>query len=316
MLDLEEASVRFSPQETNFATNLTFRLEVEGNVASELVIDGVTNADGSSSITYDVSNADIAATETTVTITEVDDVTYFSMPDGTCVSSAMGDLPMGDMVRNTGNIVLDAENMATGQLQWNGTREVNGVTTDEYLIDVDNITGAMGITNMTNGVLNVAKDGNYVVRLLLEGDGSSEVLAPGVTGELFYELNFTPSGTSFEIEVPANCSGLGVTDTGDDDADDGDTGAGDGDATAEIVISQTSANVSHQCQERDVTVDGAANTITLTGTCNAVVVNGAGNTIDIETASAIVVNGGGNNITYGGSPTITDNGLGNVITQR
>lgn len=315
VLDLDEASVSFSPQEANFATDMTFRVEVEGNVASELLIDGVTNANGNSSITYDFSNADIAAAETTVTIIELDDTTYFSMPDGTCVSSAMGDLPMQDMVRNTGNIVLDAEDMVTDQLQWNGTAEVNGITTDEYLIDADNIVDATGITNMTDGVLNVAKDGNYVVRLILEGRGSSEVLAPGVSGELFYELNFTPSETPFEIEVPANCTSLGVTDTGDGDTD-GDTGDGDGGDAAEIVISQMSTSVSHQCQGGNVVVEGASNSITLTGTCNEVVVNSAGNSIDIEAASAIIVNGGGNNITYGGSPTITDNGLGNVITQR
>ncbi len=63
-------------------------------------------------------------------------------------------------------------------------------------------------------------------------------------------------------------------------------------------------------------VEGANNSITLTGNCNQLVVHSAGNTIDIESASAIIVNGAGNNITYGGSPTITDNGLGNTLTQR
>ena len=325
-LNLDEATVAFSPSDRNFATELVFRLTVEGEVVSELLIDGFSNSDGSGALNYDFTNVDVAPTLAEIDFIEEDDTSYVVLPDGTCVASGMQESPIADMALNTGTIMLEPQNMVTGQLQWNGTAEVNGVTTDEYLIDADNVVGNAGITNMTGGVLNVATDGNYVVRLILEGSGETELLAPGVEGDLYYELNMTPSETPFEMTLPEACAGAGGVDVdagdgedeGDgDDAADEDAGDEAGDeAGVELVISQVSQNVVHTCAGGDVVVEGASNTITLTGNCNELVVHSAGNTIDVESAAAIIVHGAGNTIVYGGSPEIVDNGLGNTFTQQ
>lgn len=322
-INLDETAVAFSPQERNFATELIFRLTIDEEVVSELMIDGVSNMDGSSTLTYDFSNVDVMPMAAATTLIEKDDTTYISLPDGTCVSTGMGEPPVAEMALNTGTIVLETEEMLAGQLAWNGEAEVNGVATDEYLIDADNFVDQTGITNMTSGVLNVSQEGNYVVRLILEGSGESELLAPGVTGDLYYELNLIPQETPFEITVPDNCIDAGDIDVGVGDGDD-DAGTGDGDAgedtgdeaPAEFVISQVSQTVTHTCQGEDVVVEGASNTITLTGNCNQLVVNSAGNTINVASAAEIVINGGGNTINYGGSPSITDNGLGNSLNQQ
>lgn len=323
-LNLNEAGVAFLPEERNYATELVFRLTVEGETASELTIDGVSNANGDSSLTYNFSEVETVPTSAEVNFIEKDGTTYVTLPDGICVSTAMEDLPVSETVLNSGDIVLQPENMVAGQLQWNGMAEVNGVTTNEYLIDVDNIVADAGITNITSGVLNVAADGNYAVRLILEGSGDSELLAPGVTGDLYYELNLTPSETPFEVAVPDNCIGTGGLDVGAGDGDEGDTdgdedtgdGGTDGEGAVEIVISQVSQSVAHTCSGGNVVVEGASNSITLSGNCNQLTVNSAGNTIEVDSAASIVVNGGGNTIIYGGSPEIVDNGLGNSFTQK
>lgn len=325
-LNLNEAAVNFRPEERNFATELIFRLTVEDETASEFQINGVSNAAGSSSLTYDFSNVEAMPDIPPTDIIEQDNTTYITLPDGTCVSSDIGDIPVAEMALNTGAIVLETESMLAGQLTFNGVTEINGVTTNEYLIAPQNVVGDTGITNMTGGILNVAEDGNYVVRLILEGSGESELLAPGVEGDLYYELNLTPSETPFEITLPENCIAGGLNVGSGSEADsgsEGDTGddsdsedSGSGEAPVELVISQVSQNISHTCQGGDVVVEGASNTITLTGNCNQLIVNSAGNTINVDSAALIVINGGGNTITYGGSPAITDNGLANTLTQK
>jgi len=94
------------------------------------------------------------------------------------------------------------------------------------------------------------------------------------------------------------------------------SGDGNGEAPVEFVISQSSARVSGTCQGENVIIERAGNTVTLSGRCSTVTVNGQGNTIDIASVQAIVVRGAGNQITYGGSPEITDSGLGNQLMAR
>jgi hypothetical protein len=54
----------------------------------------------------------------------------------------------------------------------------------------------------------MAKDGGYVVRVVLVGRGVNVVLSndPALEGDVFYELNFYDFDAPVSIEVPAGCA--------------------------------------------------------------------------------------------------------------
>ena len=111
-------------------------------------------------------------------------------------------------------------------------------------------------------------------------------------------------GSGNEVSLSGTCSRVSVNGSNNDiavEVGDGN-GDGNGEAPVEFVISQSAARVSRTCQGENVIIERVGNTVTLSGSCSTVTVNGQGNTIDIASVQAIVVRGAGNQITYGGSP--------------
>ncbi|MBL8918302.1 MAG: DUF3060 domain-containing protein [Myxococcaceae bacterium] len=77
----------------------------------------------------------------------------------------------------------------------------------------------------------------------------------------------------------------------------------------------------HACtQNEDVEINGQGHTITLTGPCRSVAVNGQGNTVATDVAASIAANGMSNTVTWkqaatGKKPKISIGGMGNSVTQ-
>ena len=93
---------------------------------------------------------------------------------------------------------------------------MNDVDTYVYEITPANITeeDAEGLeVSDVAGQLNIAKEGFYVVRLLLTGFGTGQELSgdPNLEGDLFYELNFTELTDPVTIAAPEDCSGTDPT---------------------------------------------------------------------------------------------------------
>ena len=87
------------------------------------------------------------------------------------------------------------------------------------------------------------------------------------------------------------------------------------------VINDGGATLTLDCADGGrVLVNGADNTITTTGGCAKVVVNGSGNHVAIEAADKIVVTGSNNAVTYKKgwnkkSPKVARLGVGNTIAK-
>lgn len=88
------------------------------------------------------------------------------------------------------------------------------------------------------------------------------------------------------------------------------------------VVNEADATLTLDCADGGrVTVNGSANTITVTGGCEKVTVNGSGNTVAVAGADKIVVTGSGNTITYGGgwkkkAPKLSRLGENNEIARK
>jgi DUF3060 family protein len=81
-----------------------------------------------------------------------------------------------------------------------------------------------------------------------------------------------------------------------------------------ITINESGLTKTLDCAGQGVVISGSANTLTFTGTCASVSVNGSRNEISIADVGAIAVNGSFNTITWSdGDPTTSNNGQGNSI---
>ncbi len=85
---------------------------------------------------------------------------------------------------------------------------------------------------------------------------------------------------------------------------------------ATVTINESGLTRSVDCAGQGVVISGSANTLTFTGTCTSVAVNGSRNEITIADVGEIAVNGSFNTITWAaGDPKTSNNGQGNSIGQ-
>lgn len=87
------------------------------------------------------------------------------------------------------------------------------------------------------------------------------------------------------------------------------------DAPEDQVLNDAGQTAAIDCGEGgNVTINGATNTLTLTGTCGLVSLNGASNTVSIVAASSIELHGTGNKLTVTAADKIMVTGSGNKVT--
>lgn len=92
---------------------------------------------------------------------------------------------------------------------------------------------------------------------------------------------------------------------------------------ARIEVTGSGETSTHECKpEVEVAVTGASNTVTLTGECKSITVEGASNTVKAEATGAITVTGTANTVTWkralgkAKQPKIRRTGAGNKVTQE
>ncbi len=87
------------------------------------------------------------------------------------------------------------------------------------------------------------------------------------------------------------------------------------DAPADQVLNDASQTADIDCGEGgNVTINGASNTLTLTGTCGLVSLNGASNTVSIVAASSVELHGTANTLTVTAADKIMVTGSGNKVS--
>ncbi|MFQ5409860.1 MAG: hypothetical protein ACE5FI_15735 [Anaerolineales bacterium] len=146
-------------------------------------------------------------------LVQQDGTDYFVLPTGECVTfpSGQGNNPYNLLLRG-GGMLGELE----GALPVGPTEVVNGVEARHYTFDETNLDQSDPSTadvTAVQGDLWIVVVGDYVVRLRMQGRGSSEVLN-GTTDEsdLFYELNYYDFDVPVEVNTPSECAGAQDTD--------------------------------------------------------------------------------------------------------
>ncbi|WP_076247920.1 DUF3060 domain-containing protein [Mycobacterium sp. SP-6446] len=84
-----------------------------------------------------------------------------------------------------------------------------------------------------------------------------------------------------------------------------------------LIMINSGAKDTINCNEGDLKLDGDNNTYTVTGHCRRLEISGSANKVSVDSADTIGVIGDDNVVTYhSGAPTINKTGNNDIVTQR
>lgn len=218
VISFEDDDLYLQPVDTNYRFTITFNSSVtsaEGEVITSR-IDGA----GARTIEPDAATyvltleggpaADLGGQ--TFSSTVIEGTNYFVAPQLGCIS-----LTENEDTNNPYEVFLDTGGFFNGEVERVlPNQTINGVEARVYRVERENIA-TIAVTELSEAMLYVADEGNYIVRAVISGRGTNNLLiGEGATeGEIYYEVNFTPTTETIEITIPAECENTGVA--GDSD---------------------------------------------------------------------------------------------------
>lgn len=146
-----------------------------------------------------------------MTTVQIEDTSYTVLPGMGCITSPADsgtENPFSDFA-NPDNFLSEIENA-----DYVGDTTVNGIDVKQYHFNETNLKNdAINDVDQLEGDVYIAKDGGYLVRLVMQGTGNmADVLDTTVntTGEIVVELNLTEVNEPITVEIPEACTGSGA----------------------------------------------------------------------------------------------------------
>ena len=204
------------PDVDSYQLSLRFESTLTG--ADGSVTNGGIFIEGARDVVNNASTFSATATGTAdfgsgqlFSFTQVDEMTYFILPNGSCFAT-QGSNPNADLFTvfvADGGILGDLEGAQSGIPP---IETVNDVLTNHYVFNETNLDATDPTTpdvTSVNGDIYLAADGDYVVRIVMEGQGSSTLLN-GIDGDgaIEYELNYFDFDEPVAITIPEGCTEL------------------------------------------------------------------------------------------------------------
>ena len=212
-IDLSDSALFAEPPIETYLTNLVFSFEgVDSSgqtVSGSAIMDGAQRTNPrESSMTFSTFGNAVIGNDDTFVFAQIGETSYLSAPSSGCISGPISDIDNPfDLFLETGDFLVGEANRVMPD------EIINNVDTYVYEITPDNLNpddpASLDVDDV-EGRLYIAKDGNYVVRLIMNGFGSSEVLSgdPNLEGDINYELNFIESLEPITLSPPEDCTSV------------------------------------------------------------------------------------------------------------
>ena len=168
-------------------------------------------------MTFSFTGFDELAGISAMSMVQVEGTTYMNMGEFGCVTTSEGEFSQEDFG------ALDATEFLEdiGEATLVGEETINGIDTLHYTFDESVIEDDTTQFNWAEGDVYIAKDGNYVVRFRMEGEGTVEDLGmaleeEGVEDELpqvgliQVEMNLVSVNEPVNITIPEECENGGL----------------------------------------------------------------------------------------------------------
>lgn len=152
-----------------------------------------------------------------VSMTQIEGTNYMQMPEFGCITTSETDM-MAESFADT----IDANRFLgeVGDAELVGEETINGIDTLHYTFDETSLQSEMSTFNWAQGDVYIAKEGNYVVRFRLEGEGSvsdmamaldeSGTMPEQVIGQIVVQMDITSINEPVDITIPEGCENSGA----------------------------------------------------------------------------------------------------------
>ena len=210
-LDLDDPLTYQEPQELLTSYRIALSFSFAGTGADGSPVQGAVMADGertldplAMSMTFDgLDNASLSGA-LPFSFSLIDNTYTFSAPLVGCASIPAGEFqdPFALLIDTGGFLLGNAPRMRPDDV-------INGVPVYGFSLDASNVEpGELEISQFDSGAVYIAKDGGYLVRLEMDGRGTSEMLSgsPDLEGEITYTLNYSDFNQSVDIKPPEGCA--------------------------------------------------------------------------------------------------------------
>jgi hypothetical protein len=192
---------------------ITMDLEVTGKKADGQEVAQSMNSEFTVSndpqimnIVMSFSGIDEVTDAQSIEMAQVEGTSYMVVPEMGCITTSGGDIleenPFTDMM-SPDQFLNDLENA-----KYEGEETINGLATRHYSFD----KLAMSDTDVTdieeaNGHIYVAKDGDFLVKMVIDATGKIDLFDEGLTedGQMHVEINLIDIDVPVEAAIPAAC---------------------------------------------------------------------------------------------------------------
>ena len=161
--------------------------------------------------------ADMAGMES-MSMTQIEDTSYMNMPEFGCISMTASEAEDAFAESLDANEFLED----IGEAELVGEETINGIETLHYTFDETAIQDETTQFNSAQGDVYIAKDGNYVVRFRIEGEGNVSDLGMALgeegtetqeaIGLMVVQMDLTNVNEPVSITIPAECENSGLAD--------------------------------------------------------------------------------------------------------
>ncbi len=195
----------------NYEMSLSMNFTTEDDVAQVITADIVygTNPDAMS-MNISMEGVEGAEEFGSMSMVQLDGTSYMVVPGLGCINAPVDDStdnPFADLTNS--DQVLEGVNNAN----FVGEETINGVNTLHYTFDETNLTPeeAQDI-EWVEGHIYLAKDGDYMVRFVMEGEGGMDQFGTGEDqfGTMRMEYDIAPIDGAVSVEIPAECANSGA----------------------------------------------------------------------------------------------------------
>lgn len=185
--------------------------EAGEDVVAAFVIDiGISNDPEAMSMIMSLEGVEEAEEFGEIAMTQVDGVSYMVIPGVGCITTTEGDSLGQD---NPFAELTDASAFMEdfGDADFIGEEVVNGIDTLHYAFDETSLIDKTANVEWVEGHVYVAKEGGWLVRLAMEGEGVFDELAEEPEfGTMRIQIDITDFNQPLEFPIPAECEGEGA----------------------------------------------------------------------------------------------------------
>ncbi|MCA9947628.1 MAG: hypothetical protein KC449_29310, partial [Anaerolineales bacterium] len=150
-------------------------------------------------------------------MTQIEGTSYMEVPGLGCITTTEGDM-MGEDFADS----MDASQFMeeVGEAELVGEETINGIDTLHYTFDETALQNEMSELNWAQGDVYIAKEGNYVVRFRMEGEGNvsdalmaldqGDTMTETLIGQMVIQMDISNINEPVNITIPEACENSGA----------------------------------------------------------------------------------------------------------